>query len=99
MSTTASAVLLENASATGNAVYFPGGVATFTVIANFGAGNVTLEMLGPDGTTWIASVYPAITSNSVNRAFNFINYPPGQYRATVNGGATAVWARLDRVPY
>lgn len=98
MSTTASAVLLENASATGSAVYFPGGVATFTVIANFGAGNVTLEMLGPDGTTWIPNVITAQTSNVVLRGQNLINYPPGQYRATVNGGATAVWARLDRVP-
>lgn len=98
MSATASAVLLENASATGGAVYFPGGLATFTVIGSFGAGNVTLEMLGPDGSTWIAAVVPAISSNGVTRSQNLINYPPGQYRAVVSGGATAVWARLDRVP-
>lgn len=98
MSTTASAVLAENTGATGPWVYYPGGITALTVVANFGAGSVSVDMLGPDGTTAILGVYPAVTSNSVNRSGNLVYFPPGQYRANVAVGATSVWARLDRVP-
>lgn len=97
MANTASAVLLENGSATGNWVYFPGGNAVFSVVANFGAGTVALEVLGPDGATAIL-IDPASSANRYGRAVNSLAYAPGQYRAVVAGGATAVYARLDRVP-
>jgi hypothetical protein len=97
MATTASAVLLENGSATGDWVYFPGGNAVFSVVATFGGGTVALEVLGPDGATPIL-IDPAGNTNRYIRAINSLAYAPGQYRAVVAGGATGVHARLDRVP-
>jgi hypothetical protein len=93
MTDAASAVLLENASATGNPVFYPGGLGVISVVLT--GGNVTIEQLGPDNTTWLA-VTGALTSSS--RSPNN-NLAPGQYRAAVAGGATGVWARIDRVPY
>lgn len=92
MSTTASAVLLTNGSATSDGVYYPGGISVFSLVLS--GGTVTLEQLGPDNTTWLA-VTSAIASNT--RSAN-LNLTPGKYRANVSG-STGVYARLDRVPY
>lgn len=93
MTNTASAVLLENANATGAPVVYSGGLGVISVILT--GGTVTIEQLGPDGVTWLA-VTGAISASS--RSPNN-NLAPGQYRAAVAGGATGVWARIDRVPY
>jgi hypothetical protein len=97
MATTASTVLLENGSATGPWLYFPGGIATIAIQANFGAGNVAVEYLMPDGATAL-SLTGSITANTLVRSANAQLHPPGRYRAVVSGGATAVWVRMDRVP-
>ena len=97
MSTTASAVLLENGSATGAGVYFPGGTATVEIIANFGLGSVSVEKLGADGVTWLNVVSPQ-TSNILFRPASSLAYPPGIYRAFVALGPTGAWVRMDRVP-
>jgi hypothetical protein len=93
MTNSASCVMIENGSATSPPVYYSGGLGVVSVILT--GGNVTIEQLGPDGVTWLA-VTAAITTSS--RSPNN-NLAPGQYRANVAGGATGVWARIDRVPY
>lgn len=92
MSTSASAVLLTNGSATSSGVYYPGGLSIFSLVLS--GGTVALEQLGPDNATWLA-VTAAIATSS--RSGN-LQLQPGTYRANVSG-STGVYARLDRVPY
>ncbi len=89
--TTASVVFLENASASSDWKTYPGGLAIFSVLMT--GGNVTLEQLGPNGSTALA-----VTSALAFSTLTQVNLAAGSYRATVAGGATGVWARLDRVP-
>jgi hypothetical protein len=63
-----------------------------SVEATFGGGNVQLQLLGPDGSTWLA-VGRAITSNG----FSSQALPPGQYRIAITT-ATGVFAALTSVP-
>lgn len=91
--------LVENASATGPWVFYPGGPTVLIAQGNWGAGNVTLEMLGPDGLTPLTNMTgAAISANGLTRSFNILMYPAGQYRANISGGATNVYLRMDRVP-
>jgi hypothetical protein len=41
-----------------------GGAYGLSVVATFGGGNVQLQLLGPDGSTWL-NVGSAITANGV----------------------------------
>ena len=88
--------LLSNASATGAGVTWGGGKAQFSAAGTFGGATVALEVLGPDGTTWIA----AGTSTSLTAAgLAVVDLPQGQVRASVTGGApSGLYARLARVP-
>ncbi len=91
--------LVENASATGPWVFYPGGPTVIIAQGNWGAGNATIEMLGPDGSTVLTNLTGGlIAANGLTRAQNILNYPAGQYRANIAGGATNVYIRMDRVP-
>lgn len=82
--------LLSNASATSSAAIWGGGRGIFSAVATWGGGSVTLQYLGPDGSTWIAAA-TALTANGLV-AFEL---PPGQIRAAV-ATATAVYANADQ---
>lgn len=82
-------VLLNNASATGSAVQWDGGRGVFSVVATFGGGNVALQYLGPDESTWL-TVGSALTANGLAS----FDLPPGRIRAAVTT-ATGVYARAD----
>lgn len=82
--------LLENASATSSSVQWGGGRGVFCATATWGGGSVTLQYLGPDGSTWLTAA-TALTANGLI-AFEL---PPGQIRAAV-ATATAVYARADQ---
>jgi hypothetical protein len=45
--------LLANATVTGAGVTWPGGTGVFTAAGTFGGTIVALEVLGPDGATWL----------------------------------------------
>lgn len=47
------AYLLQNASATGSPVFWPGGIGVFDCVGTFGGATVSLQFLGPDGVTYI----------------------------------------------
>lgn len=95
---TFSAQLLSNASATGPAVYWAGGRGFFQALATFGGGSVTLEYLGADSATWIAASNIAGSAATLSAAGGMlVDLPPGQIRASV-ATATAVYARIDRIP-
>jgi hypothetical protein len=75
--------LLSNASATGSRVIWPGGPGVFKVVGTFGGATVSLEFLGPDGSTWVAM--GADTTLTAAGGAQFTN-DPGPIRASVTGG-------------
>lgn len=57
--------LLVNAGAGNGATkQWPGGEGVLIAVASWGGGNAQLQVLGPDGATWI-NVGSAITANGV----------------------------------
>lgn len=86
------AVKFENIAATTSAFVLNGGRYQFAVTATFGGGSVGIEMLGPNGSSWLL-VATALTAAGV------VTYelPPGQYRVVI-ATATAVYVTIVRVP-
>lgn len=82
--------LLSNASATGSPVQWSGGKGVFSAVATWGGGNVQLQYLGPDGTTWL-NVGAALTANGLAP----FELPPGRIRAAVTT-ATGVYADANQ---
>lgn len=82
--------LLNNASASSPAFQWDGGRGVFSVVATFGGGNVQLQYLGPDGSTWL-NVGASLTANGL-AAFEL---PPGRIRAAVTT-ATGVYADANQ---
>lgn len=85
------ATLLSNASATGDSVVWGGGRGVFCATATWGGGSVTLQYLGPDGSTYVT----AATALTANGLVSF-ELPPGRIRAAVVT-ATAVYANAEQV--
>jgi len=79
-----STILLENAAATGPARTWNGGRGQFKTVGTFGGATVTLQILGPDGTTWLS-----LGEEAAFTAPGVVNFdcPPGQLRAQVSGGS------------
>lgn len=82
----------SNIAATTAAFGLNGGRYGLGVVATFGGGNVTIQILGPDGTTWLTA------ATAVSAAgFSTMDLPPGQYRFAITT-ATAVYISLTRIP-
>lgn len=75
--------LLSNASATGSAQAWPGGCGSFFAAGTFGGATVTLQVLGPDGSTYLA-VGDLATLTSAGGC-NFL-LAPCTLRVAVTGG-------------
>jgi len=91
--------LLSAASATGAGVSInsPASNCIFSVAGTFGGASVGLQMLGPDGVTWITlkDQVGAIEFTSADAIF--VSLPIGTYRATVTGGTgVSLYAQLAR---
>lgn len=84
---------LSNAAA-GNGTPFQvtGGMYAAMVVAT-GAGTVDLQILGPDGSTWIAAMTQITTSPKYQTA----QLQPGKYR-WATAGFTAIYATIARIP-
>lgn len=82
----------SNISATTSAFRLTGGIYYVAAVATWGGGNVVLQVLGPDGSTYLPA-HTALTANGVALAY----LPPGQFRWAVTT-ATAVYAQVVRVP-
>ena len=83
--------LFQNISATTAAFALYGGTYGITATATWGGGNIQLQTLSPDGSTWIA-VMSAVSANS----FTILSLPPGQYQFQITT-ATAVYAAIARI--
>jgi hypothetical protein len=92
MATSTQAIQFSNIAATTAAFTLKGGKYGLAVTATFGGGNVQLQTLATDGSTWIG-VGTAVTA----AGFSNFDLPPGQYRLAITT-ATAVYAALVNVP-
>lgn len=85
--------LLENGSATGSWVKFPGGRASLTIMGTL-ATTTKLQKLGQDGST---AIDVATISAAGVTAYDL---GAGEYRISLSGGSPAgIYADLDRVTY
>lgn len=91
--------LLSSASATGaEQVSQRPGRYCFAVAGTFGGATVGLQMLGPDGATWIDIEDDAGAIAIASAKARLIALPAGRYRATITGGAgVSLSATLARV--
>jgi hypothetical protein len=78
--------LLANATVTGAGVTWPGGTGVFTAAGTFGGTIVALEVLGPDGATWLNAGSDGTLTAAGMCAFDL---PQGQIRASITGGTPA----------
>ena len=95
---THSSQLLSNASATGIPVHWPGGRGVFRVVAtDFDGNTITLQVLGPDGTTYIDVADETTLTANGHGGFDL---DPCKLKATITGGGTTVaaYATVSRVP-
>ena len=92
MRATADGQLFANIAATTSGFALSGGLYSLNAVATWGGGNVALQVLGPDATTWITAL-TALTANGGTTGY----LPSGQYRVAVTT-ATAVYAALSRIP-
>lgn len=87
-------VQFSGISATTAAFALTGGVYVFGASATFSGGNIGVEMLLPDGTTWVDANTP-LTAAGISGP---LYLPPGSYRVAIVT-STAVVASLTRVPF
>lgn len=71
-----------------------GGKYAFTLI-DAGTVNDTLEILGPDGSTYL----PVATAFSSSPIFATYDLPAGQIKPVTGASASGVAASLIRIPY
>ena len=91
--------LMVNGTGTGNSFDYPGGDGMLMASATWGGGNLALQMLGPDGATWIPLQYAATTtpiSITANGVAVF-RAPAGPIRVVATT-ATAVYASVIGIP-
>ena len=87
--------LLNNASATGAAVQWDGGIGAFSVAGTFGGATVTMQWLGPDGTTYLDVGTDTTLTAAGAGAFVL---PPCKIRALVASGTpSGLYAQADKV--
>jgi hypothetical protein len=94
-----SITLLSAASATGSAVAIQlGGEYVFAAAGTFGGTTVGLQMLGPDGATWISIEDAAGAIAFTAAEATVVALPAGSYRATITGGAgVSMFASLKSI--
>jgi hypothetical protein len=68
-----------------------GGVYSFTAVGTFASTNVGLQVLGPDGATWVNTFTP-LTANGFQSP---LYLPPGSFR--FNGTSTNANASIQRI--
>lgn len=84
----------SNISASTAQFTLKGGYYMMAAVATWGGGNVELQMLGPDGSTYLsAPTALKLTANGMIAGY----LPQGQYRFTVTT-ATALYCSVTGVP-
>ena len=84
-----SAVVTGLSNQSSGSFFLVGGAYAFTAVG--GAGNIVLQQLGPDGSTWLNS-FTALTATGVQSP---LYLPPGTFR--FSGTNTNASAAIQRV--
>ena len=85
--------LLSNESATGSSAQWGGGTGVFTACGTFSGATVSLQFLGPDGSTWIDA--GSDTTLTANGGGGFA-LPASKIRAYVSGGSpSSLYAQAE----
>lgn len=69
------------------------GVYLLAVSGTFNSGSVSLQLLGPDGSTYL-TVGSAVTSAGTAQP---LYCPDGQYQLAVSGSPSAMYASVSRI--
>lgn len=84
----------SNISASQGPFYLKGGYYMLSGVATWGGGNIELQKLGPDGSTYLSlPTALKLTANGIIAGY----LSPGQYKLTVTT-ATAVYAAIEGIP-
>lgn len=88
--------LLSNTDETGSAHQWPGGKGQFALVGTVSGATITLEQLGPDGSTWVSlGSAVALTAAGVG----VFEAPAGQIRALVASGTpSGLYATVVGIP-
>jgi len=98
MATSTDGIQISNGSADSAAKSLVGGRYVLSVHATFGGGNVQVQQLALDGSTWVIPMDIAGNANNCTADGSVtMDLSPGTYRIHV-ATATAVYAALARVP-
>lgn len=83
--------LLTAAAATGSQLLWPGGIGIFQCVGTYNGATVTLQALGPDGTT-LETLGVNTTLNATNPTPGGFYWPRANIIATVSGagGSTSL---------
>jgi hypothetical protein len=86
--------LLNNATATGSKLYWPGGRGVFMASGTFSGSTVKLQFQAPDGTLVDVGSFTTLTA----AGGGVFDLPPGLIIATVTGGPpSGMYATAARV--
>jgi hypothetical protein len=94
MATSTDGKIFLNIAATTAAFALLGGKYGAAAVATFGGGSAKLQMLGPDGISWLSV---SAATDFAAAGYAVIDLPPGQYRITILT-ATAVYVFVYRIP-
>ncbi len=85
---------------TDNAFSLLGGVYSWAVVGTFNSTTVTLDALGPDGSTWqnVKNLSGTAASLTASGRVDSLWLPPGSYRFSVSATATSLAAIVVSVP-
>jgi hypothetical protein len=96
----------SNISASTSPFILFGGRYAVNVVATFGGGSVSIQQLGPDGSTYL-DLFAAYDASGAEQdetinvfkanGMKVFDLPPGQYRIAIST-ATAVYVNVVRVP-
>ena len=90
--------IASNISATTAAFTLNGGRYVMAAHATWGGGNITLQLLCPDGSTFVSVKDIGGSANTLTAdGSQTMDCPPGQYRITVTT-ASAIYASIASVP-
>lgn len=84
----------SNVAATSAVFKLQGGLYDFAAVATWGGGSAKLQMLAPNGSTWLDV---GSSTNLTTDGHATASLPAGDYKITI-ATATAVYAAVSRIP-
>lgn len=90
-------VIMSAVSTSSAQFQWPGGIGVFTAVGVFNGATVTLQFIGPDGTT-LVSAGAATTLTAAGAGVFYLPRCLVQATITSAGGSTSLTASLARVP-